>query len=133
MTKRFLSGEWMPWKMKSSQGKLRPLPEDYVTSLYPVKEGVWIGFRNQVPILLNPANMQYESSVNTKLAEKKKGGTVSCFVDLPDGTVLAGVFGEGFRVVGKQQPVKRKDVVLEMKSNIQKFFPFQMIRHGIIL
>lgn len=77
--------------------------------------------------------MQYESSVNTKLAEKKKGGTVSCFVDLPDGTVLAGVFGEGFRVVGKQQPVKRKDVVLEMKSNIQKFFPFQMIRHGIIL
>lgn len=94
--------------MKSSQGKLRPLPEDYVTSLYPVKEGVWIGFRNQVPILLNPANMQYESSVNTKLAEKKKGGTVSCFVDLPDGTVLAGVFGEGFRVVGKTTASKKK-------------------------
>lgn len=38
--------------MKSSQGKLRPLPEDYVTSLYPVKEGVWIASAIKFPSCL---------------------------------------------------------------------------------
>lgn len=87
--------------MISPQGKLKPLPEDYVTSLYPVKEGAWIGFRNQGAILFNPMNMQYKSSLDNQSAEKRKRNPVTCFVALHDGTVLAGVFGEGFRAVGK--------------------------------
>lgn len=98
--------------MNSSHSKLRPLPEDYVTSLHPVKEGVWIGFRSQGAILLNPVNMQYKNFVDNQSAEKKKGGTVSCFVDLPDGTVLAGIFGEGFRVVGKTAESKKQRLCL---------------------
>lgn len=85
--------------MISPQGKLRPLPEDYVTSLYPVKEGVWIGFRNQGAILFNPVNMQYKSLPANKSSEKKRS-PVTCFVVLHDGTVLTGLFGEGFREVG---------------------------------
>lgn len=94
--------------MNSSHGKLPPLPEDYITSLYPVKEGVWIGFRDQGAILFNPMNMQYKSSPDNQSAGKKKKNSVTCFVELPDGTVLAGVFGEGFRAVGKTTASKRQ-------------------------
>lgn len=91
----------------SSHGKLRPLPEDYITSLHPVKEGIWIGFRRQGAVLFNPVNMQYRNFHDNQSAEKKKVGTVTCFVDTPDGTVFAGVFGEGFRAVGKTAVSKK--------------------------
>lgn len=110
--------------MNSSHSKLRPLPEDYVTSLHPVKDGVWIGFRNQGAILLNPVNMQYKNSVDNQSAEKKKGGAVSCFVDLPDGTVLDGVFGEGFRVVGKTTASKKQRQRLGDEVRHPEFFSF---------
>lgn len=118
---RFLRGKDAAEKIRQLTGraidqgrlKLPPLPEDYVASLHPVKEGVWIGFRKRGAVLLDPSTMRYKVPTATASSPDKKEHPVTCFASLHDGRVLAGIFGEGLRVIGKTAETKKQEPLLK--------------------
>lgn len=75
------------------------MPEDYATSVYPCKEGIWIGFRTCGAVLLDGETLQIKKRA---LQSHKKDACrwVTGFVSIPSGDVYATTYGAGLFKVG---------------------------------
>lgn len=93
------------------------LPEDYVTALHPVREGLWIGFRKCGAVLLDARTLQIKKKA---LESQQKGGAkwVSRFVGMPSGSIYAATYGAGFLRIGTAgEPPKALPLPREIVSH----------------
>lgn len=84
----------------SGQKKPDVLPEDYVTALLPCREGLWVGFRKEGAVLVDPVEMKV---VRKSPGQRRsaRAGWVRNFVALPNGEVYACTNGGGLQKVGE--------------------------------
>lgn len=102
-TKGIFGGEPLGYRKTGFPSELpKPdlLPEDYVTALFPCREGLWVGFRKEGAVLLDVSTMSIkERALGKQRNERAKW--VTGFVALPNGDIYAGTNGGGLQKVGR--------------------------------
>lgn len=107
------------------------LPEDYVTALLPCREGLWVGFRKEGAVLLDPATMKI---LKKSLVRQRKTGAgwVKNFVTLPNGEIYACTNGGGLQKVGETVKFNLSEVPKKLPPH-PKEAPFLQMKETVDL